>query len=85
MGPVLGGIGIGIVWGWLLVDVAAPAMNQPVATGLALGVASILLAAAVYGLAGWAALLALVAAALVGALIRIAIKADLEQTCKAHG
>jgi NhaP-type Na+/H+ or K+/H+ antiporter len=77
MGPVLGGLGIGVVWGWLLVGLAAPSRNRPTVAILALGFASILLATAVYALAGWTALVGLGAATVVGALAGIATRAEL--------
>lgn len=76
MGPVLGGLGIGVVWGWLLIVVAGPS-NRPTAAVLALGFASILLATSVYALAGWTALVGLGAATVVGALAGIATRAEL--------
>jgi hypothetical protein len=85
MGPVLGGLGIGIVWGWLLVAVAAHAYNRPIATGLGLGLASVLLAGGIDWLAGWQAAGWSAVAAGVGAIACHAFRAEQERARGTRG
>jgi hypothetical protein len=76
---VLGGLGIGSVWGWLLVVAAAPALNRFLPTGVGLGIASIILAAGVYWLAGSAGVEGFVLATFGGAMAGVATRAELER------
>lgn len=78
-GPVLGGLGIGSVWGWLLVVAAAPAVNRFRSTGVGLGIASILLVAAINWLAGSAGVEGFVLATFGGVMAGVATRAELER------
>ena len=64
---VLGGVGLGLVWGWLMGGVVAKVRLSPLTT-LALSVATLLLAIEVLLLAGWLvlALLLIMAALSIG-------------------
>ena len=79
MGPVLGGVGLGLVWGWWIAMVTPPARVRPVKSAVVLGIASLLLVAGIYGLAGVPAVLGLICAAGLSALTGIAVRAELER------
>ena len=74
---MLGGLGIGSTWGWLLVVAAVPTLRRFVPTGVALGLASFLLAAGVYWLAGSDGLAGFVVATIAGAMACVATRAEL--------
>ena len=78
-GPVLGGIGLGLVWGWLLVMVAWPARADAERTVVALGSASLVLGAGIYALAGVPAVLALGAAAALAAFIGWGVRVEIRR------
>ena len=84
MGAVLGGVGLGLVWGWLVAMVARPAPAKPLASALMLGFASLVLVAGIYGLAGLPAVLGLLGAAGVAVLMGIAVRTELERTRETH-
>jgi len=79
MGPVLGGVGLGLVWGWCIVVLVPAAPARPFSNAFALGVASLLLVAGILGLAGGPAAFGLVGGAGVAALIGIAVRAELSR------
>jgi len=79
MGSVLGGVGLGLVWGWLIAMLMRPAPANPLWRALALGLASLLLAAVIYALAGLPATLGLLGASAAAALTGIAFRSQLER------
>jgi len=82
---VLGGLGIGSVWGWLLVVAAAPVANRFVPTGLGLAVGSLLLGASIYWLAGSEGVAGFMVASFVGAVTCFVTRAELHRIRLIHG
>lgn len=76
--PLAGGIGFGLVWGWLLAQRFAEPLGGPVAAGAA-GIATAALAGEAALLGGRAAALGLLAASGAGALLRITFSRALAQ------
>jgi len=61
---ILGGAGLGLVWGSLLVMLAWPARREPGRTLVGLGFASLVLVVAIQAIVGWPGVIAhLIAAA----------------------
>jgi hypothetical protein len=79
MGPVLGGVGLGLVWGWWIVMVAGPPGSRLIRTAFVVGLASVILVAGVYGLAGLPAVLGLMVAAGSGVMAGVAVRAELDR------
>jgi hypothetical protein len=79
MGPVLGGVGLGLVWGWWIVMVAGPSASRTIRSAGVVGLASVFLVAGVYGLAGVPAVLGLIVAAGLGVMAGVAVRAELGQ------
>ena len=77
MGPVLGGVGLGLVWGWWLVIVAAPTPARSITGILILGIASVLLVAGVVGIGGSAAAVGFLAASGAAVFVAVAIREEL--------
>lgn len=75
--PVLGSIGLGLVWGSLLVMLAWPEREQPWRAILALGAASLLLAIGIYALVGLAPVVGLGVAAALASVAGLAARLDL--------
>lgn len=83
MGAVLGGVGVGLVWGWLVAMVVRPASAARAPSIFLAAFATLLLVAGIYSLAGLPAALGLVCAAGVAALTGIAVRSELERNRKA--
>jgi len=78
--PSLGGIGAGLVWGWLLALFLAPGSTKPVLCGLALSVATLLALASVHYLAGGATALLHLGATIVSLGAHLGWRAALRQS-----
>ena len=78
-GAILGGVGLGLVWGSLLVMLGWPARREPVRTVVGLGLASLLLVVAVEAIAGLPGATALAAATAVALAAGLAWRVERRQ------
>ena len=74
---VLGGIGLGLVWGWWLIMAASPVQAHIWRSAVVLGLASMVLALGVYLLMGVPALFALAVASGFGATAALVLRVAL--------
>ena len=77
--PVLGGVGLGLVWGWWLVLVASPMQARSQRAAIVLGSSSLALGAGVAILVGFPSVVAAVVAAVSASIAHIAFKGALRQ------
>jgi len=77
--PVLGGVGLGLVWGWWLVLAASPTRARSARSALVLGSSSLALGAGIALLAGVPSVVAVVLAAGLASTAHIAFKSALRQ------
>ena len=75
--PVIGGIGVGLVWGWWLVIVASPSQAHTRHAAAVLGSSTFVFGVGIYLLAGTPSLVAATLAALAGC--HVAFKGALRQ------
>ena len=81
---VVGGIGLGLVWGWWLVIIASPAQAHIWRAAAVLGSSSLALAVGVYLLAGVPALVAAILASGSASIAHIAFKGALRKRYGSH-
>lgn len=77
--PVLGGVGLGLVWGWWLVLAASPTRARTWRSALVLAASSLGLGAGIALLAGLPSVVAAVLAAGSAAMTHVAFKGALRQ------
>jgi hypothetical protein len=72
----LGGVGIGLVWGFAAASVAGP-LRHPLRSGLALALATLLIAGEIFFFGAWPALLTFFGSATVAFTVRFAWRREL--------
>jgi hypothetical protein len=77
--PVLGGVGLGLVWGWWLVLAASPTSARTGRAAVVLGSSSLALGGGIALLAGLPSVVAAVVAAGSASIAHIAFKAALRE------
>ena len=77
--PVLGGVGLGLVWGWWLVLAASPTRARSARSALVLGSSSLAIVAGIALLAGPPSVVAAIVAAGSASVAHLAFKGALRQ------